>query len=59
MWARVSHHLEPRLVDDIQQVLGVNGECVSRRQHLLLVVLLEAELEETPAFIKLVVVSIS
>lgn len=30
MWAGVSDHLEPRLVDDIQQVLGVHGEGVSR-----------------------------
>lgn len=38
----VSQHLQPRLVDDVQQVLGVDGERVSRGQHLLLVVLLQA-----------------
>ncbi len=37
-----SVHLQPRLVDDVQQVLGVHGERVSRGQHLLLVVLLQA-----------------
>lgn len=37
-----SVHLQPRLVDDVQQVLGVDGERVSRGQHLLLVVLLQA-----------------
>lgn len=51
MWAGVSHHLEPGLVDDVQQVLCVDGEGVSCRQHLLLVVLLEAETEEMPAVI--------
>lgn len=35
------HHLEPRLVDHVQQVLGVDGQGVSGRQHLPLVVLLE------------------
>lgn len=38
----VSQHLQPRLVDDVQQVLGVDGERVGRGQHLLLVVLLQA-----------------
>lgn len=38
----VSQHLQPRLVDDVQQVLGVDGERVCRGQHLLLVVLLQA-----------------
>lgn len=55
VWAGVRHHLEPRLVNDVQQVLGVDGERVSCRQHLLLVVLLEAETEETPASISVVV----
>ena len=36
------HHLEPRLVDHVQQVLGVDGEGVCGRQHLPLVVLLQA-----------------
>lgn len=43
--AGLGHHLESRLVDDIQQVLGVNSEGVRRRQHLFLVVLLETETE--------------
>lgn len=51
MWAGVSHHLEPRLVDDVQQVLGIDGESVSCRQHLFLVVLLETGTEETHALI--------
>ena len=33
--------LQPGLVDDVQQVLGVDGERVGGRQHLLLVVLLQ------------------
>lgn len=43
VWAGVRHYLEPRLVDDVQEVLGVHGESVSCRQHLLLVVLLQTE----------------
>lgn len=43
VWAGVGHYLEPRLVDDVQEVLGINGKSVSCRQHLLLVVLLQTE----------------
>lgn len=43
VWAGVRHHLEPWLVDDIKEVLGIDGKSVSRSQHLLLVVLLETE----------------
>lgn len=42
VWAGLGHHLEPGLVNDVQQVLGINGKSVSCRQHLFLVVLLEA-----------------
>lgn len=50
MWAGVRHHLEPRLVDDIKEVLGIDGESVSCGQHLLLVVLLETAAKETQRF---------
>lgn len=33
-------HLESRLVNDVEQVLGVDCESVSRHQHVLLIVLL-------------------
>lgn len=49
--AGVCHHLEPRLVDNVQQVLGIDGESVSCRQHLFLVVLLETGTEGTHALI--------
>lgn len=42
----LGHHLKPGLVDDIQEVLGINSKSVSRRQHLLLVVLLETKTEQ-------------
>lgn len=47
MWAGVGHHLEPRLVDDIQQVLGIDCKSMSCCQHLLLIVLLETRTEQT------------
>lgn len=51
MRAGVCHHLEPRLVDNVQQVLSIDGKSVSCRQHLFLVVLLETGTEETHALI--------
>lgn len=46
VWAGVRHHLEPRLVDDVKEVLGVHCKSVSCSQHLLLVVLLETEAKQ-------------
>lgn len=38
----LADHFQSGLVDDIQQVFGVHGQSVSGRQHLLLVLLLQA-----------------
>lgn len=46
VWAGVRHHLEPWLVDDIKEVLGIDGESMSCGQHLFLVVLLETEAKQ-------------
>lgn len=47
----MGHHPQPRLVDDVQEVLGINGESVSRRQHLLLVVLLETKIKKKKKYL--------
>lgn len=42
VWPRLPQGLQSGLVDDIEQVLGVHGQGVRGRQHLLLVLLLQA-----------------
>lgn len=51
VWAGVRHHLEPRLVNNIKEVLGIDCKSVSCGQHLLLVVLLETEAKQMQRFI--------
>lgn len=42
MRPRLPEHSQSRLVDDIEQVLGIHGQGVRGSQHLLFVLLLEA-----------------
>lgn len=38
----LADHFQSGLIDDIQQVLGIHSQSMSSRQHLLLVLLLQA-----------------
>lgn len=42
MRPRLPQGLQSGLIDDVEQVLGVHGQRVSSRQHLFLVLLLQA-----------------